>query len=74
MNSFGSRIEASKLVDEPTPLRVRHRFKPVMRAQLAIDVMQMIPKRLGGNVELGRNHGWITTVCEEGKYAALLVG
>ena len=69
MNSFDSRIEAFEicrrirslehggwpLVDKSAPLGMGYRFQPIVRPQFAIDVMQMVPKRLGGNVELGRN-------------------
>ena len=34
------------LIEEPAPLRVRNGFQTVMRAELAVDVMQMIPQRL----------------------------
>ena len=62
------------LVDESPPSRMGHCLEPVVRPQLAIDVMQMVPQRLRGNVELGRNCGGITAFCEKRKYAAFLVG
>jgi hypothetical protein len=35
-----------RLIDEPTPLRVRHGLQSVVRAQLAIDMVKVITQSL----------------------------
>lgn len=62
------------LLDKPTPLRMGHGFKAVMCPQLAVDVVQVVAERLGGNVQRARNGRWVVAPCEERKDAPFLVG
>jgi hypothetical protein len=49
MPARGGASGAASLVDEPAPLCVGHRLEAVMRAELAVDVVEVVTKRLGGN-------------------------
>ena len=50
----GENVPAAErsLFDEPAPLRVRDRLKPGVRAELAVDVMEVVAQRLGGDTQL----------------------
>jgi hypothetical protein len=68
------RDSAPTLLDKPAPLRVDHGFEAVMCSQLAVDVVQVVAKRLGGNAQRARNGRGIAPFSEKRKDASLLVG
>jgi hypothetical protein len=63
-----------RLIDEPTPSRVSDGLEPVMRTQLAIYVVEVVPKGLGGDVQCLRYGCGVAAFRKEGKDSALLVG
>jgi len=76
MKDLARTVPASpdRLLDEPTPSRVSDRLEPVMRTQLAIYVVQVVPKGLGGDVQCVRYGRGVAAFGKEGKNPALLVG
>ena len=76
LSSYEGPQEASQdqLIEEPTPLRVSDRLEPVMRTELAIYVVQVVPKGLGGDVQSVRYGRGVAAFGKEGKNPSLLVG
>ncbi len=64
---------SGQLLDQTPPLRVSHRFETIVRAELAIDVMQMVPKRLRRDGQLARNRRGIAAFGEEREDPPFLV-
>jgi hypothetical protein len=62
------------LFDKPAPLSVRHRLEAVVCAELPIDVVQVIPKRLGRDLQLAGDGRGVAALGKERKDAALLLG
>src|SRR3989441_9584167 len=62
------------LFEEPTLLRVGHRLKAGVCAELVVDVVEMVAERLGGNAQLAGDGRGIAAFGEELQDAALLLG
>src|SRR5437870_4599875 len=62
------------LFEEPTLLRVGHRLKAAVCAELVVDVVEMVAERLGGNAQLAGDGRGIAAFGEELQDAALLLG
>ena len=65
---------SDSLLDDSAPLRMGHRLEAVVRAELAVDVMEMIAKRLGGYAQTTGNRRGIVPSREEPEDAVLLLG
>ena len=61
------------LVDETAALHVSHRLEPIVRPELAIDVVQVVAERLGGDGELAGNCRRVIPLSEQLEDATLLV-
>src|SRR4051794_29068059 len=62
------------LFDQAAALRVSHRFESGVRAQLAIDVVQVVAERLRGDLQLAGDRGRIASLGEERENRFLLAG
>src|SRR6058998_847079 len=62
------------LFEEPTLLRVGHRLKAGVCAELVVDVVEMVAERLGGNAQLAGDGRGIAAFGEELQDAELLLG
>src|SRR5256885_11123543 len=62
------------LFDEPTLLRVGHRLKAGVCAKLAVDVVEVIAERLGGDAQLAGDGRGVAAFSEELQDTALLIG
>src|SRR5436190_8202992 len=62
------------LFEEPTLLRVGHRLKAGVCAELVVDVVEMVAERLGGNAQLAGDGRGVAAFGEELQDAALLLG
>ena len=65
---------AHPLVDEPTAPCVCHRLEPVVRAELAVDVVQVVAERVRGDAQRAGDRCRAAAVGEEPEDAKLLIG
>ncbi len=68
------RATAAWLADEASPLRVGHRLKTIVRTELPVNAMQVVPERLGGNTQRARDDRRVVAFCEQLENTALLAG
>ena len=66
--------EVTRLFDEAATLRVGHGLEAVVCAEFPVDVMEVVPERLGGDAQSARNGRGVAAVSEELENATLLLG
>jgi len=63
-----------RLVDQPTPLGMRHGFESAVRAQFPIDVVQVVTKGVRGDLQLASDRGRVAPSGEKREDPPLLLG
>ena len=61
------------LADDPATLGMRHRLESIVRAELAVDVVEVVAQRLSGNAQLAGDRRRVVAFGEKFEYLALMV-